>query len=750
MEATSLGSGGGSGVGQSEVIGVIIILGITFTGISIILLSGNPVLDDTKDLARTSTAENGLSLLDERVSSAALSRADKKQLTLNLQSGEMNISSDKGSIRIYSAPPALVWSRSPGATDATHVFNFTVEGNSELVGNLTDPHRLEEITIRYPAGAGFDFSGSSIEETGILTGTDGTIDRDPGVDSFSDFSNGVNIEFNTNSDGVLNETNRITVRYDDVQQPSEGEYDLRVTVENDEGDTVTKKVTMLIGDDIEPPVKQINEKIEMGRIKYETADTVVAYQNGGVWTMPKGEDRISRTVSKPEVYYGENTLTASVINITNDGDISLGGSPSLTVTNTENVRVFPERGTQKTNPLQDRNVYVLVNTSYYNAWSQYFESETVGDVVEVRGTGETRTVAVELSPLPDVVYNNALVTREGDLTLINSTIDAYDSAVSDYSPRFRLGNAKVAAGGNISLRNVSGTDVQLSRVYGDALSERRVVMQNRTFVDGDLKAYGHPGVSKNISMKMDSGLECPVGGDIVAPGVIASPNSCDGNETEKPTERIESLPALVTGTDAEVLVDDEVNDRIDEYSGGLPSSTVSAGNYLIDGTDRTVNNNITFDTTGGPINIAINHTDNSRLIFDGVDINIIGPNPVRVYAGNSSTAITNINEKLLFENADMNIERSGSRGFSVLFHTVSDPDETVMQISDDSEFYGRVYGPDILMQVNDSEVHGAIFAGEAAVDNSGVHYDQQLRNPKAEGVSAVNYLHVTDNRVRVR
>jgi hypothetical protein len=735
-------------VAQSEVIGVVLVLGITFTGISIILVTGNPTLDNTKELARTSTAENGLSLLDERVSSAALSDARKKRFSLNLQSGELNVDADGGEIRIYSSPPVQSWSKdpSPGILDANHVLNFTVESGSDVAGNDTHPRYLDTVTVRYPGS--FDTSSAAGTTTGgVDTNINGSTERSLDVLGTDDTLPYNELVFDVNeadANSRLNETYLFTLEYGDSdieQPPVPGEYPVNVTVENDNGDTVTKETTIEVGNTARRPRRQIDTTVSMGKVEYETEDFVIAYQNGGVWRKPKDEDSISRTISKPEVYYDGNTLTASVINITNAADLSLGGTPSLTATSTGTERAFPKTGTERRNPLQNRNVYIDVNTSYYNAWSEYFESETVGDVVDTDPIGDERAnIVVELSPLPDTVFNRALLTRGGNVTVRNSTVDSYDSSVSDYSPAFRFGNGDIVAGGNVSLENESTSSVNLSQVYGSVVAGDRAVMENRTFVTGDLKANGYAGApgGENITV-YGSGLGCRVGGRLIAEGVIAAGTECSGSEVNSnPQERIPQP----------TLVDEEVNERIEEYSTTFPGSpTVSSGNYIVD-SDRSLTSDITFDTTGGPINIAVNRSD--QLLFTGLELEVNGTNPVRIYSGNSSTGIPVI-PKVEFDDVDMDVEGNSTDLFSVLFHSTTDPDQTSMFIQGGTEFYGTVYAPDMEnLEVRDSDVYGAMVAENITVVDSGIHYDQQLRDPRAEGVSAVNYLHVTDNRVRIR
>lgn len=736
-ESTRAQDGGGT-LAQSEVIGVIIILGITFTGISIIWVTGNPSLEDTKDLARTSTAQNGLTVLDERVSSAALSGAEKKRFTLNLQSGELSVSPEGGSIRIFSSSPSevLAVNADPGVTDAVHTLNFTIEEGSPIAGNATDAAHLKEITVRYTSD--FDVGGSdgSHGTEGIDTNLDGSIDRSLNVLNTNEIGSNV-LEFEFAPNVELNATHRITMQYDDIDHPSvSGEYDMSVTVRNDEGEAVTKEMTFEVGEDVEPPVRQIDTRVSMGKIEYETDDSVLAYQNGGVWRKLKEDDELSRTISKPEVYYDGNTLTASIINITNSADISLGGRQSLTATNTENDRVFPVRGTQRTNPLQDRNVYIEVNTSYYNAWSEYFESETVGDVVEVVGSGEQRTVRIELSPLPDTVFNQAIASRSGNVTLRNSLVDSYDSSVSDYSTRFRFGNADITAGGNLSLEEEGSP----SRVYGNLLSDDRVFVSNGSIVNGSVKAHGYQGApnGENITVA-ESGGGCRVQNSLVAPGVVGAPDCPPSSKTEEfPSETVPNPE----------FIDQEIDERIAEYNDSLPGGpTIGPGNYIVD-SDETFFNDVTFDTTGGPVNIAVNNSDYLGFVGNTVEIN--GTYPVRVYSGNSTTAIDNI-PKIEFDGATMDVENNRTDLFTVFVRSTRPIDETNVTVQGGSEIYGTVYAPDVdNMQITGSTLHGAVVTDAVDVANSAIHYDQRLRDPEAEGISAVNYLHVTDNRVNIR
>jgi len=733
---------------QSEIIGVVLILGITFTGISIIWVTGSPSLESTKDLSRSLSAENSISLLDERVSSAALSGAGHKKVTLNLGSGDLSVSPTEGTIRVYSAPSLRVLPKNPSPSEdnVNHVLNFTVESGSSLNGVT-----LDNVTVRYPPG--FDTGGvNNNDDAGIDTDIDGTAEKTVGYDADGTGPNSRTVEVDFVDDETVNETDLVTVEIEDVDNPSSaGDYEVEAVVSGESGDSVTKKTGVEITEDPPRTARQIDTTIEMGKIEYESEDSVVAYQNGGVWKKEKGETDYSKRVSKPELYYQQNTLTGSIINVTNTATISLSGTPSLTVENAGNERIFPKTGTERTNPLGDENVYVEVNTSYHEAWSDYFESETVGDVVEVEGTGNRRAVRVELSPLPDAVFNQAVVAQDGDLNVTNTTVDSYDSTVSEYSPQLRFSNADIAANGNVSIRN--GSSPVETRVYGGVLSGGRVTVEPETGVRGGVKAYGSASAPGGENITAD-GSPCPVGGDLVAPGVIGAPNCPLSQKDNRIPD--ENLPSRD-------LVDSRVQDRIDEYSNSgsaLPDGgavvNVTPGNYYLNSSNQpdyngpTGPDKVRFLTESGRVNIAIKEGTSSRLLFGDVEVEVVGTNPVTVYSGNGDSLLTSF-PKIRFRNATMDTRDGRTDLFRILVNSTGPLARTNVTLSDDTEFHGTLYAPDTEeVQVGNSEVHGGMVVGEADLVDSGIHYDQRLRDPRADGISAINYLHVTDNRIRVK
>ncbi|XGI83376.1 hypothetical protein ACEU6E_08870 [Halorutilales archaeon Cl-col2-1] len=77
------------GLAQSEVVGVILLFGITMTGIGIITVTGFPSLDSARDDVGFSRAQNEMMRLDSHATAVA-SGSGTKTVRLNLQEGSLN------------------------------------------------------------------------------------------------------------------------------------------------------------------------------------------------------------------------------------------------------------------------------------------------------------------------------------------------------------------------------------------------------------------------------------------------------------------------------------------------------------------------------------------------------------------------------------------------------------------------------------------------------------------------------------
>lgn len=145
-----------------------------------------------------------------------------------------------------------------------------------------------------------------------------------------------------------------------------------------------------------------------GAVVATVDDTELAYQGGGVWR--KDGDR-SVMASPPEFHYRSNTLTFPIIRVTGEGRAS--GAVIGQFTNiSESGSIYPTD--THTNPLKEGTVVVEIQSDYYDAWAQFFEDRTSGDV-EI--DHENRTVRVELTvPSEETIENAVAVSTPNGIT----------------------------------------------------------------------------------------------------------------------------------------------------------------------------------------------------------------------------------------------------------------------------------------------------------------------------------------------
>lgn len=117
----------------------------------------------------------------------------------------------------------------------------------------------------------------------------------------------------------------------------------------------------------------VNESL--GAVVYEHADTEVAYQGGGVW---RSAGAGSVMVSAPEFDYQDATLTLPVILVRGGTDTAAGGPTARVSPADVGDPVFPDA--TRSNPLEDGNMTVTVESEYYRGWASFFRERTTGEV----------------------------------------------------------------------------------------------------------------------------------------------------------------------------------------------------------------------------------------------------------------------------------------------------------------------------------------------------------------------------------
>jgi hypothetical protein len=121
----------------------------------------------------------------------------------------------------------------------------------------------------------------------------------------------------------------------------------------------------------------------MGEVVYESGDTRVAFQGGGVW---RTSGRGSEMLSPPEFNYQGATLTLPVIRVGGEPSTFAGAPRARVTANSVDVSKFPTAN--KSNPLTNGTVVVRVDSEYYRGWEQFFRDRSTGNVTVNESTGQ--------------------------------------------------------------------------------------------------------------------------------------------------------------------------------------------------------------------------------------------------------------------------------------------------------------------------------------------------------------------------
>lgn len=164
------------------------------------------------------------------------------------------------------------------------------------------------------------------------------------------------------------------------------------TVHPDEGHITVKHLNYSMDED-----EHVLYEDTLGEVRYETGSTTLAYQGGGVWRSESSGG--STMVSTPEFHYRGMTLTLPIIRVDGEGSVS-GSAQANVYTDSTPISIYPDHdepypddSRNYTNPVQNGTVQIAVQSDYYRAWAEYFESRTDG---EVSIDDENETAIVEL------------------------------------------------------------------------------------------------------------------------------------------------------------------------------------------------------------------------------------------------------------------------------------------------------------------------------------------------------------------
>ena len=165
-------------------------------------------------------------------------------------------------------------------------------------------------------------------------------------------------------------------------------------------------VTLYINRTGESSREELNST-SLGAVVYESGDTEVAYQGGGVWQR-RGD--ASWMISPPEYHYQLETLTFPIVTVSGDSRSS-GDVSGRIRSGSDTDDWFPIRDNNtRSNPLENGTVLIEVESRYCDAWETFFTERSQSAVDEPCGNDET--VTVDLTVPFTLTADSPVIARE--------------------------------------------------------------------------------------------------------------------------------------------------------------------------------------------------------------------------------------------------------------------------------------------------------------------------------------------------
>ena len=455
--------------------------------------------------------------------------------------------------------------------------------------------------------------------------------------------------------------------------------------------------------------------VEMGAVTYEGSDeTRVAYQGGGVWQ--KSGTGQSVMVSPPEFHYREATLTLPLVTINGEGSVT--GTTAISAGSS--TQYYPDPANGRENPLESGEIVITVESEYYRAWGEYFETRTEGSV-SYDHPNDTAQLSLTV-PIDGPSVGGAVVSSGTGTSLSlkkDAAIDSYDSSAGNYTTTGGGGGGQIYTAGAVQMKKDA-------TINGGLVVDDELTMKNGARIAGDLD-YGGP-------LTLHSSPGTHVGGAVSSGATVPEMTAVDGLIDQKR----ESF--------------DDTNDN-GAHSGNITKletrgtcnpCNITAGQYYLTDFDLEDDGQLYLKPGGNTIEIIV---DGDFITQNDADIEVIGDGRVEFYVERgvemkSKTAVTNEGDDApqfwLYMNHDKDVDFKANSVFVGVVYGPGPDDTPGVQISTKAS----------------NQLYGALVGDVDEVKNGNyMHYDTALTDsqPVADETTlpALTYLHISTNEVNV-
>ena len=498
----------------------------------------------------------------------------------------------------------------------------------------------------------------------------------------------------------------------------------------------------------------------MGSITYESEQSTLAYQGGGVW---RKQSENSVMVSPPEFHFRNGTLTLPVVNVTGDGSLS----NKATISHRRTTKQFPNvsRDANFTNPLTDHRVKVIVKSDYYIGWGTYFEERTDGKVDYDHENDIVNLTLVTPLEKDTISRASSSLSASEDFILSGTSAhdwcgssdrnytDSYDSSVGDYCSQDPGTNGDIVYGGDVDVSSGTGG----AYINGDIVAGETVTVSGS---NGNGQPYVHGHINYTISCDTSGGGGGPPGAgsgcaNRIQPSSAGTVNPIDGVQTSPKIDGIvnQTIYGLKDDNDNAASSSVSTNSLVYNASG---DAELTAGDYYVEQIDYSsgAGDRIVFNTTDGDVKLAVRGDVDMP---SGEQMEVIGDGTVRVYVGGESS-FSDADGWTWEMNGASDVSNAGQDAPQFRVYGTQDF-RFRMNTDEDHQFVGAIFAPpgssgNGEVQIDGGHIFGGILTGTTTINNKGaIHYDEALQNKQiiSQGarVVKVTYLHVSINRIEV-
>ena len=475
----------------------------------------------------------------------------------------------------------------------------------------------------------------------------------------------------------------------------------------------------------------------MGTVVYESDDTTVGYQGGGVW---RSDGNSSTMVSPPKITNRERTLNLPIVKTKKGGSVH----SRVRISSIESKQQFPDSTRDNlSNKVESGILEITIESRYYKAWGQFFEDETNANVVPAESPNTI--IVVFYGSGYDFGEDAGIIATSGpgEIRMEGSGayIDSYNSSVGPYSET-KDEEGIVKSAGPIDMYGDSVID-------GDAESNDQILLNGNASITGD--ACANEGVEGEDQVEGDYNCSAnvPELGPLDRPVEIALDNLSESNDNDE----------------ADAIEDERLN--FSDVGHGQTEGEVlelDPGEYYLEKIEMEANETLVLDAKNGDITIGVR----DYVILDEGNFEITGNESdgnVTMYIGSeASSGITvagsgNEPADHFYVDGDSSVD-------------VYNDTSTRFQILAPSHFTGAIRGsssvdPQVTgvilaptpgdgpsqFIVRDGELFGAIVTGNLSVENNAeVHFDRGIIG---SGIpfgdeSLIDYLYVGEHEIEVR